>query len=87
MANTSQAAQLALVGLCAAAVALVLELSVSRGSWVALVQQRPVLVDVFPPTPAVRCALPLAVSSARGLPKGPGRMLPYARCVPILASH
>ena len=40
MANTFHAAPLALVGLCAAAVALVLELSVSRGSRMALVQQR-----------------------------------------------
>jgi hypothetical protein len=88
MANTFHAAPLALVGLCAAAVALVLELSVSRGSWVALVQQRPVLVDVFPPTPAVSCELPHSwLWFLREGYQGPGRMLPYARCVPILARH
>lgn len=44
---------LALAGLCAA-VAVALVLTVPRGaSRVALAQQRPVLVDVFPPTPAV----------------------------------
>jgi hypothetical protein len=53
MGGSASRAPLAVVGLCAAAVALVLELRVSRFSRVALVQQRPVLVDVFPPTPAV----------------------------------
>jgi hypothetical protein len=53
MGGSASRAPLAVVGLCAAAVALVLELRVSRFSRVALVQQRPVLVDAFPPTPAV----------------------------------